>query len=189
MQNSPKFKAAALAAVAAMGTFAIATTAPVSAHNHNSHAAHSQPTIVGVAQSTGVHNTLVAAVQAAGLADTLSSGGPITVFAPTDDAFGKLPAGTVDTLLKPENKGALTNVLTYHAVAGRVTAGDLVSMIDKNGGAITIDTLGGGKLVASKFGDTVAITDATGRTTVVAQADVMASNGIVHVTDGVFLPG
>ncbi|WP_128891939.1 fasciclin domain-containing protein [Erythrobacter sp. HKB08] len=187
MQNSPKFKAAALAAVAAMGTFALAA-GPVSAHNHKHHAAQSQPTIVGVAQSTGVHDTLVAAVQAAGLVDTLSSGGPITVFAPTDDAFGKLPDGTVATLLKPENKGQLTKILTYHAVAGNVTAGDLLSAIDKNGGAYSFDTIAGEQLVASKFGDTIAITDGAGRTTVVAQADVMASNGVVHVTDGVFLP-
>ena len=189
MQNSSRFKAAALAAVAAMGTFAVATTAPASAHNHKGHASQSQPTIVGVAQSTGVHNTLVAAVQAAGLAGALSGDGPITVFAPTDDAFGKLPGGTVDTLLKPENKGTLTKVLTYHAVSGRVTAADLVSMIDKKGGAVTIDTLAGEQLVASKFGDTIAITDAAGRTTAVTQADVNVSNGVIHVTDGVFLPG
>ncbi len=185
------FKSAALAATAAMGTFAFAAGGPLAAHHHGSAASQpaTQPTIVGVAQSTGVHNTLVAAVTAAGLADTLSTQGPITVFAPTDDAFGKLPNGTVETLLKPENKGTLTAVLTYHAVAGAVTAGDLVKMIDDAGGAVTVDTLGGQKLTVSKFGDTLAITDAVGRTTVVAAADVQASNGVVHVTDGVFLPG
>lgn len=189
MLNNTTFKAAALAAIAAMGSVAIATTAPVSAHNHKSHGAKMQPNIVQTAMSTGVHNTLVAAVKAAGLVDTLASPGPFTIFAPTDDAFGKLPHGTVDTLLKPQNKATLTKVLTYHAVAGNVTAGDLQKMIADNGGAVTIDTLAGEPLVASLFGDTIAITDATGRTTVVAQADVTTSNGVIHVTDGVFLPG
>ncbi|WP_271439236.1 fasciclin domain-containing protein [Pontixanthobacter luteolus] len=188
MRTPSKFRAAAFAAVAAMGTFAAISTAPVSAHNHKM-AEKSQPNIVQTAMSTGVHNTLVAAVKAAGLVDTLASPGPFTVFAPTDDAFSKLPDGTVDSLLKPENKGTLTKVLTYHAVAGSVTAADLLSMIDENGGAVTISTVAGDPLVASKFGDTVAITDAAGRTTVVSTADVKTSNGVIHVTDGVFLPG
>ncbi len=181
-------KAAALASLAAMGGFAL-TAAPGAAHNHNHHAPQSQPNIVAAAQSTGVHETLVAAVQAADLVDTLSSPGPFTVFAPTDDAFGKLPEGTIPTLLKPENKATLQKVLTYHVVAGEVTAADLVGMIDDQGGAITVDTVAGEKLTVSKFGSTLAITDATGRTTVVAQADVDVSNGVIHVTDGVFLPG
>ncbi|ABC62322.1 fasciclin domain-containing protein [Erythrobacter litoralis] len=179
---------AAASAFALLGGGAVALTQPVVAHDHKS-AEKSAPTIVGVAQSTGVHTTLVAAVQAAGLVETLSGNGPFTVFAPTDDAFGKLPHGTVDTLLLPENKATLTNVLTYHAVAGSVTAADLVGQIEQARGAITVDTLAGEKLTVSRFGDTLAITDATGRTTVVATADVKASNGIVHVVDGVFLPG
>lgn len=189
MRNSNKFKAAALAAVLATTGFAVATTAPASAHNHMSHGESSQPNIVAAAQGTGVHDTLVAAVKAADLVDTLSSPGPFTVFAPTDDAFGKLPDGTIPTLLEPANKGTLQTVLKYHVVAGEVTASDLVGMIDKNKGAITVDTVAGEELTVSKFGDTLAITDAAGRTTVVAQADVDVSNGVIHVTDGVFLPG
>ncbi len=186
MRNSMKLKAAAVAAIAA--TTGFAAMAPVSAHHHKS-AEASQPNIVAAAQGTGVHNTLVAAVTAAGLVDTLSSPGPFTIFAPTDTAFAKLPAGTVETLVKPENKGTLTGILTYHAVAGNVSSGDLVSLINKHGGSATIDTLAGGKLTARLSGNTIVITDAAGRSTAVTQADVNVSNGVIHVTDGVFLPG
>lgn len=186
MKTSNKFKAAAFAAIAA--TTGLAVAAPSIAHDHKS-AEASQPNIVAAAQGTGVHNTLVAAVQAAGLVDTLSSPGPFTIFAPTDTAFAKLPAGTVETLVKPENKGTLTGILTYHAVAGNVSSGDLVSLINKHSGSATIDTLAGGKLTARLSGDTIVITDAAGRSTAVTQADVNVSNGVIHVTDGVFLPG
>jgi uncharacterized surface protein with fasciclin (FAS1) repeats len=186
MKTSNKFKAAAFAAIAA--TTGLAVAAPSIAHDHKS-AEASQPNIVAAAQGTGVHNTLVAAVQAAGLVDTLSSPGPFTIFAPTDTAFAKLPAGTVETLVKPENKGTLTGILTYHAVAGNVSSGDLVSLINKHGGSATIDTLAGGKLTARLSGNTIVITDAAGRSTAVTQADVNVSNGVIHVTDGVFLPG
>ena len=185
---SKQLKAAAIAATAAMGAFAITSTVPAAAHHHKT-AAKSQPNIVEAAQSTGVHGTLVAAVGAAGLAETLSSGGPFTVFAPTDTAFAKLPEGTVSTLLKPQNKGQLTGVLTYHAVAGNVSAADLTKLIRKHGGSATIDTLAGGKLTARLSGDTIVITDGAGRSTAVTQADVNVSNGVIHVTDGVFLPG
>ncbi|MBV7259181.1 fasciclin domain-containing protein [Erythrobacter crassostreae] len=187
MPVTPKtLKAAAFAALAATTGMAAVATAPVAAHDHAKKAA---PNIVETAQSTGVHNTLVAAVTAAGLGETLSSPGPFTVFAPTDTAFAKLPDGTVATLVKPENKGTLTNILTYHAVAGRVTAGDLVALIKKHGGSASIDTISGGKLTARLSGDTVVITDAAGRATAVTTTDVMTSNGVIHVTDGVFLPG
>ena len=187
MPKMTKFRAAALAAVAAMGTFAVTAQAPALAHNHKT-AAMAQPNIVEVAQSTGVHNTLVAAVTAAGLAGTLSGPGPFTVFAPTDTAFAKLPDGTVATLVKPENKGTLTGILTYHAVPGTVTSADLLALISKHGGSATITTVSGGKLTARLSGDTIVITDAAGRATAVTQADVKTSNGVVHVTDGVFLP-
>lgn len=186
MKTSNKFKAAAFAAIAA--TTGLAAMAPVSAHHHKT-TSQSQPNIVAAAQGTGVHNTLVAAVQAAGLVDTLSSPGPFTIFAPTDTAFAKLPAGTIETLVKPENKGTLTGILSYHAVAGNVSSGALVSLINKHGGSATIDTLAGGKLTARLSGDTIVITDAAGRSTAVTQADVNVSNGVIHVTDGVFLPG
>ncbi len=185
MQSSKKFQAAALAAIAATTGMALATATPIAAHGHKE---KSQPNIVQTAQSTGVHTTLVAAVTAAGLADTLQNPGPFTVFAPTDTAFAKLPEGTIETLLRPENKGTLTNVLVYHAVSGSVTAGDLVALINKHGGEAKITTLSGGELTARLSGDTVVITDAKGRAAAVTQADVQTSNGVIHVTDGVFLP-
>jgi uncharacterized surface protein with fasciclin (FAS1) repeats len=188
MLKFTKFRAAALATVAAMGPFAIAAQAPVMAHNHAKAAMKDQPNIVATAMSTGVHNTLVAAVKAAGLVETLSGPGPFTVFAPTDTAFAKLPDGTVATLVKPENKGTLTGILTYHAVAGNVSSADLVALIQKHGGAATITTVSGGKLTARLSGDTIVITDGAGRATAVTQADVKTSNGVIHVTDGVFLP-
>ena len=179
---------AAVSALAILGGGSVAMTQGAMAHHHKT-AAKSQPNIVQTAQSTGVHNTLVAAVGAAGLAETLSGPGPFTVFAPTDTAFAKLPEGTVGTLLKPENKGTLTNVLTYHAVAGNVSAADLTAAIKRHNGSFTIDTLAGAKLTARLSGDTIVITDAAGRATAVTQADVNTSNGVIHVTDGVFLPG
>ena len=111
-------------------------------------------TIVENAVNSADHTTLVAAVKAAGLVDTLNSAGPFTVFAPTNAAFAKLPAGTVDTLLKPENKATLAKVLTYHVVAGKVTAADLVARIKADGGKAVLTTVSGGKLVASLMGDT-----------------------------------
>ncbi|MEL6530320.1 MAG: fasciclin domain-containing protein [Pseudomonadota bacterium] len=187
MPVPPKtFKAAIFAAVAATTGLAAVATAPATAHKR---AAQTQsPDIVQTAVSTGVHTTLVAAVQAADLVDTLSSPGPFTVFAPTDTAFAKLPAGTVGTLVKPENKGTLTGILTYHAVAGNVTSADLVKLIQKHGGEATIKTVAGGTLTARLAGDTIVITDGAGRATAVTQADVQTSNGVIHVTDGVFLP-
>ena len=182
----PKTTLTALAAAALAAATGLAAL-PVAAHQHDHHA-KAAPNIVEVAMSTGVHNTLVAAVKAAGLVDTLSSPGPFTVFAPTDTAFAKLPEGTVASLVKPENKGTLTKILTYHAVAGKVTSTDLVALIRKNGGTATITTVAGEKLTARLSGDKIVITDAKGGMTAVTKADVMTSNGVVHVTDGVFLP-
>ncbi len=185
---TPKTTLTAIAAAALAATTGLAAI-PALAHQHGHHASTpAAPTIVDVAVSTGVHNTLVAAVKAAGLVDTLSSPGPFTVFAPTDTAFAKLPAGTVATLVKPENKGTLTGILTYHAVAGKVTSADLVKLIKSHGGEATLTTVAGGKLKARLSGDKIVITDAAGRATAVTQADVVTSNGVVHVTDGVFLP-
>lgn len=189
MSISTQFKAAALASIAAMGTFALATGAPALAHDHGTKAAKSQPNIVEAAVGTGVHDTLVAAVKAADLVDTLSSPGPFTVFAPTDDAFAALPDGTVSTLLKPENKGTLTNVLTYHVVAGRVPAAALTQAIRQSGGTYEFQTVAGETLSAAFDGHTIVVTDNAGRTTKVVQADVKTTNGVIHVTDGVFLPG
>lgn len=183
---TPKTTFAALAAAALAATTGLAAL-PAAAHQHKAEAA-AAPNIVQTAMSTGVHNTLVAAVKAAGLVNTLSSPGPFTVFAPTDTAFAKLPDGTVATLVKPENKGTLTGILTYHAVAGKVTSRDLVALIKQGHGEAVIKTVAGGELTARLAGDKIIITDEKGRATAVTQADVMTSNGVVHVTDGVFLP-
>ncbi|MXP13366.1 fasciclin domain-containing protein [Altererythrobacter confluentis] len=144
--------------------------------------------IIQNAVNSADHTTLVAAVKAAGLVETLSGPGPFTVFAPTNAAFEKLPAGTVATLLKPENKPALSNILTYHVVAGNVSAADLMAMIKKGGGTATLTTVQGGTLKAHVMGGKVMIMDAKGGMATVTQADVMQSNGVIHVTDGVFLP-
>ena len=191
MRTSTKLSAASLAAIAAMGAFALATGSPAAAHNHmEKKAEQAQPNIVGAAMSTGVHETLVAAVKAADLVDTLSAHGPYTVFAPTDDAFAALPDGTVAALLEPAAKDQLTGILTYHVVAGRVPAAALMQAIRQNGGSYTIDTVAGAQLTATVDGHgAIVITDGAGRTSKVTQADVKTTNGVIHVTDGVFLPG
>lgn len=144
--------------------------------------------IVENAVNSEDHTTLVAAVKAAGLVDTLSSPGPFTVFAPTNEAFAKLPAGTVDTLLKPENKALLTKILTYHVVAGNISSKDLVKMIKQGKGKAVLTTVAGGKLTATLSGGKVLLTDEKGGTATVTQADVFQSNGVIHVIDSVVQP-
>ncbi len=134
------------------------------------------------------HTTLVAAVKAAGLVDTLSGTGPFTVFAPTNDAFAKLPAGTVESLLKPEMKGTLTKVLTYHVVAGKWDAAAIVKAIKDNKGSFEIKTVSGGKLWASMNGKNVEIKDEKGGKAWVTIADVNQSNGVIHVINAVLMP-
>jgi len=134
------------------------------------------------------HTTLVAAVKAAGLVDTLSGPGPFTVFAPTNEAFAKLPAGTVDTLLKPENKDQLVKILTYHVVAGKVSSKQLIGMIKKGGGKAELKTVSGGTLTASVDMGHVVLTDEKGDKATVTIADVNQSNGVIHVIDAVLLP-
>jgi uncharacterized surface protein with fasciclin (FAS1) repeats len=146
-------------------------------------------TIVQNAVNSRDHTTLVAAVQAAGLADTLSSAGPFTVFAPTNAAFAKLPAGTVDTLLQPVNKGTLTNVLTYHVVPGLKTASQITADIRAGGGVATYTTAAGGTIRARMVGNAVVLSDSKGNASRVTQADVLQSNGVIHVVDTVLLPG
>jgi uncharacterized surface protein with fasciclin (FAS1) repeats len=145
--------------------------------------------IVENAVNSPIHTTLVAAVKAAGLVETLSGPGPFTVFAPTNDAFAKLPSGTVETLLQPANRGQLQSVLTYHVVPGRVTAAELVRMIEAGGGQARLTTVQGGVLTARMMGGRVMLTDGAGGMAHVTQADVMQSNGVIHVTDAVSLPG
>jgi uncharacterized surface protein with fasciclin (FAS1) repeats len=144
--------------------------------------------IVGTAAGSADHTTLVAAVKAGGLVDTLSSTGPFTVFAPTNAAFAALPAGTVDTLLKPENKAQLQSVLTYHVVSGKLMAKDVLAAITAGGGKAVVTTVQGGKLTASVMGGKVMLTDAKGRVSHVSTADLDTTNGVIHVVDNVLLP-
>jgi uncharacterized surface protein with fasciclin (FAS1) repeats len=144
--------------------------------------------IVENAVNSADHTTLVAAVTAAGLAETLSGEGPFTVFAPTNDAFAKLPAGTVDTLLLPENKDQLTKILTCHVVAANAMASDIVGMIEADGGMHKVGTVGGCEFTASMKDGMVQITDGQGNVATVTIADVKQSNGVIHVIDTVLLP-
>lgn len=148
----------------------------------------SQSDVVDVALSSKDHTTLVAAVKAADLVNTLKGEGPFTVFAPTNAAFGKLPKGTVESLLKPESKSRLSAILTYHVVAGNFKAADVVTAIKKSGGKFTIKTINGGTLIASLKGDSVILTDANGNVSTITATDLKASNGVVHVIDSVVLP-
>ena len=145
--------------------------------------------IVDNAVNSKDHTTLVAAVKAADLVGTLKSPGPFTVFAPTNAAFSALPAGTVDTLLKPENKPTLTKVLTYHVVPGRMDGPALMSAINAGGGKATLKTASGGTLTATMSGSNVMVTDAKGGTAMVTIANVYQSNGVIHVVNKVLLPG
>ena len=144
--------------------------------------------IVQNAVNSADHTTLVAAVKAAGLVETLESAGPFTVFAPVNAAFAKLPAGTVDTLLKPENKAMLTKILTYHVVAGKWSAADLKKMIKDGKGTATIKTVSGGTLWAMMQGKNVVLKDEKGGMSTITQSDVFQSNGVIHVVDTVVLP-
>jgi len=131
----------------------------------------------------------VAAVQAAGLVDTLNSPGPFTVFAPTDDAFGKLPAGTVDTLVQPESKATLVKILTYHVVSGKITSKELKTWIKKGHGSYVASTVEqGGKLTFTEEGGKIKITDEKGGSAWITTADVIQSNGVIHVIDTVLMP-
>ncbi|MGI4853346.1 MAG: fasciclin domain-containing protein [Janthinobacterium lividum] len=145
-------------------------------------------TIVENAINSPIHKTLVAAVKAAGLVDTLNSAGPFTVFAPTDDAFAKLPAGTVDTLVMPENKATLTKILTYHVVPGKISSKELAKMIKKGGGMATLTTVQGETLTAKMSGSNITLTDQKGGVATVTTADVFQKNGVIHVIDTVLMP-
>ena len=146
------------------------------------------PNIVGVAAGNADFSTLVAAVKAAGLVETLSGAGPFTVFAPNNVAFDKLPAGTVDGLLKPESLEKLKAVLTYHVVSGKFDAATVIDAINKNNGKYTVTTVQGGKIVLSLMDGKVMLTDANGGSAMVVLADVSASNGVIHAIDTVVMP-
>jgi len=144
--------------------------------------------IVGVASGSSDHSTLVAAVKAADLVSTLQGSGPFTVFAPTNAAFGKLPAGTVDELVKPENKTKLTAILTYHVVSGILDAKSVMSAIKKGNGKAELTTVAGGMLTAMVENGKVVLVDASGGKSIVTATDLKASNGVIHVIDSVLMP-
>jgi uncharacterized surface protein with fasciclin (FAS1) repeats len=144
--------------------------------------------IIDNAVNSADHTTLVAAVKAAGLVDTLKGKGPFTVFAPVNSAFAALPAGTVETLLKPENKGTLTKILTYHVVAGNLDSKSIAKAIKNGGGKAELTTVAGGKLWASMSGSDLVLTDEKGGTSRVTIADVRQSNGVIHVVDTIVMP-
>jgi len=147
-----------------------------------------QKTVVDIAVGSKEHSTLVAAVKAAGLVETLQSAGPFTVFAPTNAAFAKLPAGTVETLLKAENKATLAKILTYHVVAGNLDAAAVVAAIKAGNGKAVVKTVSGGSLTASLKEGKVILTDEKGGVATVVATDIKAGNGVVHVIDTVVLP-
>lgn len=144
--------------------------------------------VVDIAISSPDHTTLVAAVKAADLVSTLKSAGPFTVFAPTNDAFNKLPEGTVANLLKPENKAQLAKILTYHVVSGNLDAAAVLDAIKKGNGKVVLTTVSGGKLTASLDMGKVKLTDESGKSAYVTATDLKGTNGVIHVIDGVVLP-
>ncbi|PKP93534.1 MAG: fasciclin [Alphaproteobacteria bacterium HGW-Alphaproteobacteria-16] len=183
--RTPRFALAlAGAALALGGTVAVAGDNPMV----GGAAMYANKDIVDNAVNSKDHTTLVAAVQAAGLVDTLKSAGPFTVFAPTNAAFNKLPAGTVDTLVKPENKATLTNILTYHVVPGTMMAGDIAAKAKANGGKLMLTTVQGEQITLSMRGKGWIVTDAKGGTANITIADVKQSNGVIHVIDTVLMP-
>jgi uncharacterized surface protein with fasciclin (FAS1) repeats len=183
-----------LFSLAIVALFSVATTTTVSAQAKTKTVmvggAPMYPTknIVENAVNSKDHTTLVAAVKAAGLVETLQGAGPFTVFAPTNEAFNKLPAGTVETLVKPENKATLTKILTYHVVAGRMTSADLMKAIKAGGGKASLKTVSGGTLTAMMKGKDIELKDEKGGISTVTIADVMQSNGVIHVVNTVLMP-
>ncbi|MEP7057621.1 MAG: fasciclin domain-containing protein [Caldimonas sp.] len=181
-------KSLKLSSIAVALTLAIAGTASFAQVTVGGAPMYASKDIIDNAVNSKDHTTLVAAVKAAGLVDTLKGPGPFTVFAPTNAAFSALPAGTVDTLLKPENKSMLTKVLTYHVVPGKLDAAALKQQIAAGGGKAMLKTASGGTLTATSNGSAVMVTDESGGTANVTIADVLQSNGVIHVVDKVLLP-
>ena len=172
------------------GSALLAVGGPASAKNPMVGGAAMYPSrnIVQNAVNSKDHTTLVAAVKAAGLVDTLSGKGPFTVFAPTNAAFARLPAGTVETLVKPENKATLTSILTYHVVPGKITAQQIAAKARANRGTATYTTVNGGKLMFHAKGRGWAVMDSKGNMGMITIANVMQKNGVIHVIDKVLMP-
>jgi uncharacterized surface protein with fasciclin (FAS1) repeats len=189
-----------LVATAALGAFALAGCENAEELNDTSGAPAevseaeamtppaAEPTIVGLAAGNDDLSTLVAAVTAAGLVDTLNSEGPFTVFAPPNSAFAALPEGTVASLLEPANKETLAGILTYHVVSGEVMAADLVAAISDSGGSFEITTVNGATLTASIIDGAPTLTDTAGNTSTIIATDIEASNGVVHLINAVVMP-
>jgi len=172
----------------ATGTEVVQDDAVASSDNMVATEATGDKTIVALAQSNPQASTLVTAVTAAGLAETLSGAGPFTVFAPSNNAFAKVDKATLDGLLKPASKNRLADLLKYHVVAGNVKSGDLAKLIADGNGTATVKTLGGGTLKASMDGDKIVLTDAKGGKSTVTAPDMLASNGTIHFVDTVVMP-
>ncbi len=173
----------------ALGIFVMASTANAQTVMVGGEAMYPKKDIVDNAVNSKDHTTLVAAVKAAGLVETLKTAGPFTVFAPTNEAFAKLPAGTVETLVKPENKATLTKILTYHVVAGKLDAAALMKLIKAGGGKAELKTVSGGKLWAMMNGDkNIMLKDEKGGMANISIYDVYQSNGVIHVIDQVVMP-
>ncbi|GAB3860236.1 fasciclin domain-containing protein [Hymenobacter terrigena] len=183
-----------LFSLAFVALFSVATTTTVSAQSKTKTvmvggaAMYPTKNIIENAVNSKDHTTLVAAVKAAGLVETLQGAGPFTVFAPTNEAFNKLPAGTVETLVKPENKATLTKILTYHVVAGRMTSADLMKAIKAGGGKASLKTVSGGTLTAMMKDKAIELKDEKGGISTVTIADVLQSNGVIHVVNTVLMP-
>lgn len=175
-------------AVAALAITSFSASAQMKDPDVGGAAMYPTKTIVQNAMNSPIHTTLVAAVKAAGLVDTLSGPGPFTVFAPTNAAFDKLPEGTVANLVKPENKAELTKILTYHVVPGRISSKQLMKMIKKGHGKAMLKTVQGEDLTATMSDGHIMLTDAKGDTATVTTADVFQSNGVIHVIDTVLMP-
>jgi uncharacterized surface protein with fasciclin (FAS1) repeats len=188
-KESEFMKRNVLVVLTLLGLAAMSAVAGMNDPMVGGHEMYPTKNIVENAVNSADHTTLVAAVKAAGLVDTLEGPGPFTVFAPTNEAFNKLPAGTVDTLLKPENKATLTKVLTYHVVAGRLSAQDLMKKIKEGKGTAELTTVEGGKLwVMLHDGKHIELKDEKGGTALVTIANVFQSNGVIHVIDSVVMP-
>ena len=184
------FAAIAFAAVGFLSSTALLPAAAMEKTvNVGGAAMYPSKNIIQNAVNSKDHTTLVAAVKAAGLVDTLQGAGPFTVFAPTNTAFGKLPAGTVESLVKPENKATLTKILTYHVVPGRLTAAALMKSVKEGGGMAHLKTVEGEDLMVKQAGPgKLSVTDAKGDVSWITIADVLQSNGVIHVVDTVLLP-
>lgn len=175
-------------AAAALAVTALSATAQKTDPDVGGAPMYPSKTIVANAVNSPIHKTLVAAVKAAGLVDTLNSPGPFTVFAPTDDAFGKLPSGTVDNLVQPENKATLTKILTYHVVPGKYDSKKLMHEIKSHGGTLELKTVEGNNLTFTMAGTQIKLTDDKGGSAMITTADVYQSNGVIQVVDSVLMP-